>query len=49
MLFVLLLSQPSLLGKGPPLARQLLKADHLCLVGLEQTAVRSVQALQARA
>jgi hypothetical protein len=44
---VLLLGQTALFGKGPPLARQFIQADHLSLVGLEQALVGPIQAVEA--
>jgi hypothetical protein len=43
---VLLLGQAALFGDDAPLTRQFLQADHLGLVGLEQSLVGAIQALQ---
>ena len=47
LVLIMLLRQVTLLGKRPTLARQLLQADHLGLVGLEQPTVGAVQSLDA--
>src|SRR3712207_4382863 len=49
LVLIMLLRQLTLLGKRPTLARQLLQADHLNLVGLEQPPVGAVQSLHAGA